>query len=84
MGGDAPFPWHPQGHLTAARALATSESTGRAHNVCPSDKEEFGIVVLEAMDAGLPVAATRGAAESRTTSTTGSTACSWTPHPSPH
>ncbi|MFD3677303.1 glycosyltransferase [Streptomyces sp. NPDC058613] len=40
------------------RALARSGSTGRAHYVCPSAKEEFGIAVLEAMDAGLPVAAT--------------------------
>lgn len=40
------------------RALARSATTGRAHYVCPSAKEEFGIAVLEAMDAGLPVAAT--------------------------
>ncbi|MFJ7209382.1 glycosyltransferase [Streptomyces sp. NPDC098789] len=40
------------------RALAGSDTTGRAHYVCPSAKEEFGIAVLEAMDAGLPVAGT--------------------------
>ena len=40
------------------RALADSDSTGQAYYVCPSAKEEFGIAVLEAMDAGLPVAAT--------------------------
>ncbi|MCY0963127.1 glycosyltransferase family 4 protein [Streptomyces sp. H27-H5] len=40
------------------RALAHSGITGRALYVCPSSKEEFGIAVLEAMDAGLPVAAT--------------------------
>ncbi|MFJ9516237.1 glycosyltransferase [Streptomyces sp. NPDC101754] len=40
------------------RALARSTTTGQAYYVCPSAKEEFGIAVLEAMDAGLPVAAT--------------------------
>ncbi|WP_327169589.1 glycosyltransferase family 4 protein [Streptomyces subrutilus] len=41
------------------RALARSGGgAGRAYYVCPSAKEEFGIAVLEAMDAGLPVAAT--------------------------
>ncbi|MCX5409178.1 glycosyltransferase [Streptomyces sp. NBC_00335] len=40
------------------RALARSGTRGRAYYVCPSAKEEFGIAVLEAMDAGLPVAAT--------------------------
>ncbi|MGW6941757.1 glycosyltransferase family 4 protein [Streptomyces xanthophaeus] len=40
------------------RALARSGTTGRAYYVCPSAKEEFGIAVLEAMEAGLPVAAT--------------------------
>ncbi|MFE4633573.1 glycosyltransferase [Streptomyces sp. NPDC056773] len=40
------------------RALARSGTTGRAYYVCPSAKGEFGIAVLEAMDAGLPVAAT--------------------------
>ncbi|MFD7027265.1 glycosyltransferase [Streptomyces sp. NPDC059917] len=40
------------------RALADPETAGRAYYVCPSAKEEFGIAVLEAMDAGLPVAGT--------------------------
>ncbi|MFJ4408517.1 glycosyltransferase [Streptomyces sp. NPDC088910] len=39
------------------RALADPASGARAWYVCPSAKEEFGIAVLEAMDAGLPTAA---------------------------
>ncbi|MEU3461241.1 glycosyltransferase [Streptomyces sp. NPDC006733] len=39
------------------RALADPTSGVRAWYVCPSAKEEFGIGVLEAMDAGLPTAA---------------------------
>ncbi|MFE0694491.1 glycosyltransferase family 4 protein [Streptomyces sp. NPDC058869] len=39
-------------------ALASTDAPG-AWYVCPSLKEEFGLAVLEAMEAGLPVAATR-------------------------
>ncbi|MFD5692222.1 glycosyltransferase family 4 protein [Streptomyces rubiginosohelvolus] len=39
-------------------AIAESEELN-AWYVCPSLKEEFGLAVLEAMEAGLPVAATR-------------------------
>jgi len=39
-------------------ALAELDGPG-AWYVCPSLKEEFGLAVLEAMEAGLPVAATR-------------------------
>ncbi|WP_157847788.1 glycosyltransferase family 4 protein [Streptomyces toyocaensis] len=38
------------------RALADPEHGVRAWYVCPSAKEEFGIAVLEAMEAGLPAA----------------------------
>ncbi|MEV7597109.1 glycosyltransferase [Kitasatospora sp. NPDC089797] len=38
------------------RALAHGRP-GRVMYVCPSAKEEFGLAVLEAMEAGLPVAA---------------------------
>ncbi|MEV7775066.1 glycosyltransferase family 4 protein [Kitasatospora sp. NPDC086791] len=40
------------------RALAQGRP-GSAWYVCPSAKEEFGLAVLEAMEAGLPVAAPR-------------------------
>ncbi|GHH58924.1 hypothetical protein GCM10018781_01110 [Kitasatospora indigofera] len=40
------------------RALAQGRA-GPALYVCPSAKEEFGLAVLEAMEAGLPVAAPR-------------------------
>lgn len=39
------------------RALADTGAGTRARYVCPSVKEEFGLAVLEAMDAGLAVAA---------------------------
>ncbi|WP_187282962.1 glycosyltransferase [Streptomyces sp. MS191] len=39
------------------RALADTGAGTRARYVCPSVKEEFGLAVLEAMDAGLVVAA---------------------------
>ncbi|MFC9325623.1 glycosyltransferase [Kitasatospora sp. NPDC057015] len=38
------------------RALASGRWCGPALYVCPSAKEEFGLAVLEAMDAGLPAA----------------------------
>ncbi|MGW3866700.1 glycosyltransferase family 4 protein, partial [Streptomyces sp. NPDC005047] len=41
------------------RALADPVHGMRAWYVCPSAKEEFGIAVLEAMDAGLPAAGPR-------------------------
>ncbi|MFE0470109.1 glycosyltransferase family 4 protein [Streptomyces sp. NPDC058947] len=41
------------------RALADPEDGVRAWYVCPSAKEEFGIAVLEAMEAGLPAAGPR-------------------------
>ncbi|MEV7244362.1 glycosyltransferase family 4 protein [Streptomyces sp. NPDC093248] len=41
------------------RALADPAEGIRAWYVCPSSKEEFGIAILEAMEAGLPAAAPR-------------------------
>lgn len=41
------------------RALADPEHALRAWYVCPSLKEEFGIAVLEAMEAGLPAVGPR-------------------------
>ncbi|MFF3634197.1 glycosyltransferase family 4 protein [Streptomyces sp. NPDC002250] len=41
------------------RALADPAGGVRAWYVCPSRKEEFGIAILEAMEAGLPAAAPR-------------------------
>ncbi|MGW6542338.1 glycosyltransferase family 4 protein [Streptomyces massasporeus] len=41
------------------RALADPQGGVRAWYVCPSAKEEFGIAVLEAMEAGLPAAGPR-------------------------
>ncbi|MEW2252434.1 glycosyltransferase family 4 protein [Streptomyces sp. NPDC006975] len=41
------------------RALADPAEGMRAWYVCPSRKEEFGIAILEAMEAGLPAAAPR-------------------------
>jgi D-inositol-3-phosphate glycosyltransferase len=41
------------------RALASGRWCGPAVYVCPSAKEEFGLAVLEAMEAGLPVAGPR-------------------------
>ncbi|MFF8675239.1 glycosyltransferase family 4 protein [Streptomyces sp. NPDC015242] len=41
------------------RALADQTHGVRAWYVCPSAKEEFGIAVLEAMEAGLPAAGPR-------------------------
>ncbi|KUN90153.1 hypothetical protein AQJ66_00720 [Streptomyces bungoensis] len=41
------------------RTLAEPERGMRAWYVCPSAKEEFGIAVLEAMEAGLPAAGPR-------------------------
>ncbi|MFB9369856.1 glycosyltransferase [Kitasatospora albolonga] len=38
------------------RTLAGARGEGTCVYVCPSAKEEFGLAVLEAMDAGLPVA----------------------------
>ncbi|GAA4990772.1 hypothetical protein GCM10025734_17800 [Kitasatospora paranensis] len=38
------------------RALASGRWCGPAIYVCPSAKEEFGLAVLEAMDAGMPAA----------------------------
>ncbi|MFI5997127.1 glycosyltransferase family 4 protein [Streptomyces sp. NPDC051362] len=38
------------------RALADPDRAARCWYVCPSAKEEFGIAVLEAMEAGLPAA----------------------------
>ncbi|MER5604162.1 hypothetical protein [Streptomyces sp. NPDC002265] len=55
------------------RALAQRTADACCWYVCLSAKEEFGIAVLEAMDAGLSVAGPRRG-ESRTTSATRSTA----------
>ncbi|MFJ5520977.1 glycosyltransferase family 4 protein [Streptomyces griseoluteus] len=41
------------------RALAQRTADACCWYVCPSAKEEFGIAILEAMDAGLPVAGPR-------------------------
>ncbi len=41
------------------RALARRTADACSWYVCPSAKEEFGLAVLEAMDAGLPVAGPR-------------------------
>ncbi|WP_420309345.1 glycosyltransferase [Streptomyces sp. YS-B37] len=41
------------------RALARRTTDACSWYVCPSAKEEFGLAVLEAMDAGLPVAGPR-------------------------
>ncbi|WP_372348555.1 glycosyltransferase family 4 protein [Streptomyces sp. KL116D] len=41
------------------RALADTDNGIAAWYVCPSAKEEFGIAILEAMEAGLPVAGPR-------------------------
>ncbi|MFJ9901273.1 glycosyltransferase family 4 protein [Streptomyces sp. NPDC091280] len=41
------------------RALAARTADACSWYVCPSAKEEFGLAVLEAMDAGLPVAGPR-------------------------
>ncbi|MFJ9833609.1 glycosyltransferase [Streptomyces sp. NPDC101169] len=41
------------------RALADPTGGVPAWYVCPSRKEEFGIAILEAMEAGLPAAAPR-------------------------
>jgi D-inositol-3-phosphate glycosyltransferase len=53
------------GRPEAARRLAVRHALGdpaqglRAWCVCPSAKEEFGLAVLEAMEAGLPAAGPR-------------------------
>nr|BEK70878.1 hypothetical protein KPHV_81050 [Kitasatospora purpeofusca] len=54
------WPALPNHHVRVLeRALAARGGPGRALYVCPSAKEEFGLAVLEAMDAGLPAAGPR-------------------------
>ncbi|MFD9127033.1 glycosyltransferase [Kitasatospora sp. NPDC059571] len=53
----AQWPALPNRHVRVLeRALASGRWCGPAVYVCPSAKEEFGLAVLEAMDAGLPAA----------------------------
>ncbi|MFE3880070.1 glycosyltransferase family 4 protein [Kitasatospora sp. NPDC059146] len=53
------WPALPNHHVRLLERLLAQGRSGAALYVCPSAKEEFGLAVLEAMEAGLPVAAPR-------------------------
>ncbi|MFD5466611.1 glycosyltransferase [Kitasatospora sp. NPDC127059] len=53
------WPALPNRHVRLLENALARTGPGGALYVCPSAKEEFGLAVLEAMEAGLPVAAPR-------------------------